>query len=172
MSPTTTASSLESTFFKNQGKISIAILYSARNITLESKKKLLLKKKACVNSLKQNYVARNYRIQNKCIKCKILHHFLMCPDNNIGNSSEQNKIEIYETNSMTNYSNDENVFLMTLTANVKNKNVELKVRTIIDSGSQNSYVSKMVIEHLYLILKKIKMTHCLFGEEKNLSTNA
>lgn len=118
-------------------------------MTLESKKKLLLKENACFRCFKSNHVARNYRFKNTCMKCKKVHHFLMCPDDNIENANDKNKSEIYETDIMTKHYNVENVYLMTLMFKVKDKNVELKVRTTIDSGLQNSYVSKKLVQNLH-----------------------
>lgn len=64
------------------------------------------------------------------------------------------KTKTCETITLTNNSNSKNTYFMTLMVNVKNNNV----LNIIDSGFQNIYASKMVVENLDLVSKqKIKI---------------
>lgn len=58
----------------------------------------------------------------------------MCPDYNIENTNDNYKNYVHDNNIMRNHSNIENINLMTLMFNVKSKNVEPNVLSVIDSG--------------------------------------
>lgn len=55
----------------------------------------------------------------------------MCPDDNIENTNAKNKTKICETSTLTNSSNVENAYLMTMKIKVKNKNIEQMVQWIL-----------------------------------------
>ncbi|GFS75346.1 integrase catalytic domain-containing protein [Nephila pilipes] len=101
------------------------------------------------------------KVKNSCLYCAKPHHYLMCDQakNNVNQKSSG-----IETNSLSNSCSKNNVFLMTLVVNVCANNKIIKVRALIDSGSQYSYISIHVIQKLGLKSNnKIKMQRQLFG---------
>lgn len=54
-----------------------------------------------------------------CFTCKTFSHILMCLDDDIVNTNDTSKNEIYETSTLINNSNVENVSLMTSIVKVK-----------------------------------------------------
>ena len=62
-------------------------------------------------------------------------------------------------------------FMQTLKVKLRNDTSEVKVRAVIDSGSQNSYILKEVADQLeYKPIAKQDMVHLLFGDKKSSVT--
>ncbi|GFV95726.1 integrase catalytic domain-containing protein [Trichonephila clavipes] len=104
--------------------------FSARKLPLEEKRKLLVQKHACFRCLKTVYVSRSCKYKVKCLSC--------------------DKNTVVSSSVLSNQSVNETVYLQTLVLRIEHNGKELKVRTILDSGSQKSYISERVIKVLQL----------------------
>ncbi|GFU02608.1 integrase catalytic domain-containing protein [Trichonephila clavipes] len=86
----------------------------------------------------------------------------MCADKESAKSNDKNTV--VSSSVLSNQSVNETVYLQTLVLRIEHNGKELKVRTILDSGSQKSYISERVIKVLQLRPKsKQTVVHGLFG---------
>ncbi|GFW10477.1 putative RNA-directed DNA polymerase from transposon X-element [Trichonephila clavipes] len=72
----------------------------------------------------------------------------MCADKESAKSNDENTV--VSSSVLSNQSVNETVYLQTLVLRIEHNGKELKVRTILDSGSQKSYISERVIKVLQL----------------------
>ncbi|GBM83902.1 hypothetical protein AVEN_199789-1 [Araneus ventricosus] len=175
-----TAATLVSTNIRNNtGKRNLLCIFcnkkhpskdclEARNMSIDEKKKCILKNRACFCCFSVTHFSKFCKVKNSCLYCAKPHHYLMCdhPKENIKQRSD-----IIETNSLSNSCSKNNVFLITLIVKVcAEKDKVIQVRTLLDSGSQYSYISKHAIEKLGIKSNnKIKMQHMLFGGRETQS---
>ncbi|GFT03027.1 putative RNA-directed DNA polymerase from transposon X-element [Trichonephila clavipes] len=136
--------------------------FSARKLPLEEKRKLLVQKHACFRCLKTGHVSRSCKYKVKCLSCDKNHYTIMCADKESAKSNDENTV--VSSSVLSNQSVNETVYLQTLVLRIEHNGKELKVRTILDSGSQKSYISERVIKVLQLRPKsKQTVVHGLFG---------
>ncbi|GFS54439.1 putative RNA-directed DNA polymerase from transposon X-element [Trichonephila clavipes] len=136
--------------------------FSARKLPLEEKRKLLVQKHACFRCLKTGHVSRSCKYKVKCLSCDKNHYTIMCADKESAKSNDENTV--ISSSVLSNQSVNETVYLQTLVLRIEHNGKELKVRTILDSGSQKSYISERVIKVLQLRPKsKQTVVHGLFG---------
>ncbi|GBM94986.1 hypothetical protein AVEN_176909-1, partial [Araneus ventricosus] len=175
-----TAATLVSTNIRNNtGKRNLLCIFcnkkhpskdclEARNMSIDEKKKCILKNRACFCCFSVTHFSKFCKVKNSCLYCAKPHHYLMCdhPKENIKRRSDT-----IEANSLSNSCSKNNVFLMTLIVKVcAEKDKVIQVRTLLDSGSQYSYISKHAIEKLGIKSNnKIKMQHMLFGGRETQS---
>ncbi|GFW01837.1 integrase catalytic domain-containing protein [Trichonephila clavipes] len=89
----------------------------------------------------------------------------MCANKESAKSNDETTV--VSSSVLSNQSVNETVYLQTLVLRIEHNGKELKVRTILDSGSQKSYISERVIKVLQLRPKsKQTVLHGLFGGEK------
>ncbi|GFT44311.1 integrase catalytic domain-containing protein [Trichonephila clavipes] len=89
----------------------------------------------------------------------------MCADKESAKSNDENTV--VSSSILSNQSVYETVYLQTLVLRIEHNGKELKVRTVLDSGSQKSYISERVTKVLQLRPKsKQTVVHGLFGGEK------
>ncbi|GFX74914.1 putative RNA-directed DNA polymerase from transposon X-element [Trichonephila clavipes] len=122
--------------------------FSARKLPLEEKRKLLVQKHACFRCLKTGHVSRSCKYKVKCLSCDKNHYTIMCADKEYAKSNDENTV--VSSSVLSNQSVNETVYLQTLVLRIEHNGKELKVRTILDSGSQKSYISERVIKVLQL----------------------
>ncbi|GFV60237.1 integrase catalytic domain-containing protein [Trichonephila clavipes] len=122
--------------------------FSARKLPLEEKRKLLVQKHACFRCLKTGHVSRSCKHKVKCLSCDKNHYTIMCADKESATSNDENTV--VSSSVLSNQSVNETVYLQTLVLRIEHNGKELKVRTILDSGSQKSYISERVIKVLQL----------------------
>ncbi|GFS30032.1 integrase catalytic domain-containing protein [Trichonephila inaurata madagascariensis] len=142
--------------------------FSARKMPIEDKRKLLAQKHACFRCLKIGHVSRSCKYKVKCLSCDKSHYTIMCADRESAKSNDENTVvssSVLSNQSVIN----ETVYLQTLVLKIEHNGKELKVRTILDSGSQKSYISERV--KLLKLRPKSKQTivHDLFGERNQPS---
>ncbi|GFT00488.1 putative RNA-directed DNA polymerase from transposon X-element [Trichonephila clavipes] len=136
--------------------------FSARKLPLEEKRKLLVQKHACFRCLKTGHVSRSCKYKVKCLSCDKNHYTIMCADKESAKSNDENTV--VSSSVLSNQSVNETVYLQTLVLRIEHNGKELKVRTILDNGSQKSYISESVIKVLQLRPKsKQTVVHGLFG---------
>ncbi|KFM59784.1 hypothetical protein X975_08509, partial [Stegodyphus mimosarum] len=138
--------------------------FSARKMSLEDKRKLLAQKHACFRCLRVGHSSRACRSKVKCLSCDKFHYTIMCSTKEPVKSIDTESTVI-SSNVLSNQSTvNENVYLQTLVLKIVFEGKQLKVRTILDSGSQKSYLSDRVITFLQLRPKsKQTIIHGLFG---------
>ncbi|GFX75626.1 putative RNA-directed DNA polymerase from transposon X-element [Trichonephila clavipes] len=86
----------------------------------------------------------------------------MCADKESAKSNDENAV--VSSSVLSNQSVNETVYLQTHVLRIEHNGKELKVRTILDSGSQKSYILERVIKVLQLRPKsKQTVVHGLFG---------
>ncbi|GFY59057.1 putative RNA-directed DNA polymerase from transposon X-element [Trichonephila inaurata madagascariensis] len=146
--------------------ISLIILqnvFRQEKMPIEDKRKLLAQKHACFRCLKIGHVSRSCKYKVKCLSCDKSHYTIMCADRESAKSNDENTVvssSVLSNQSVIN----ETVYLQTLVLKIEHNGKELKVRTILDSGSQKSYISESVIKLLKLRPKsKQTIVHGLFG---------
>ncbi|GFX39364.1 putative RNA-directed DNA polymerase from transposon X-element [Trichonephila clavipes] len=122
--------------------------FSSRKLPLEEKRKLLVQKHACFRCLKTGHVSRSCKYKVKCLSCDKNYYTIMCADKESAKSNDENTA--VSSSVLSNQSVNETVYLQTLVLRIEHNGKELKVRTILDSGSQKSYISEMVIKVLQL----------------------
>ncbi|GFT46850.1 integrase catalytic domain-containing protein [Trichonephila clavipes] len=108
--------------------------FSARKLPLEEKRKLLVQKHACFRCLKTGHVSRSCKYKVKCLSCDKNHYTIMCADKESAKSNDKNTV--VSSSVLSNQSVNETVYLQTLVLRIEHNGKELKVRTILDSGSQ------------------------------------
>lgn len=133
-------------------------------LTLNNEEKISLLKKngvcfRCLN--KSRHLANKCASKVSCRHCNLRHESIMC--NKIKNVVDKNKNQDSEK-ALSNQIKCSPVFLQTLIVEVKGVDVKGNLRVIIDSGSQNSYISQYAAKRLKLRKTNSEMIkHGLFG---------
>jgi hypothetical protein len=125
--------------------------YRARRMTLSEKKDSLKREGACFLCFRLGHRSHSCKANIKCIVCFKRHHVHMCPELP-GNQEAARILEGKAEPEITNISNQScsrEVVLQTLMIKLKGENGrEKRVRALIDSGSQRSYVLKGTVQEL------------------------
>ena len=126
---------------------------------------------ACFNCL---YIGHNFRYCTvkglRCQKCSRRHVTLMCRKdtenesvNNIYSKNGDNSHKSIEKN-LTNLGLYQEVFMKTIRVKLISDSCEIEVRAFVDSGSQNSYITKKIAQLMnYAPVSEHSVTHSLFG---------
>ncbi|GBM72972.1 hypothetical protein AVEN_35090-1 [Araneus ventricosus] len=134
-------------------------------------KKILSKKAACFICAKPFHLAKFCTSKIVCTLCGKRHLSILC---NQDNSVLKNNTHLNENKDDNNLLNENftlannlcssEVYLQTLIVSVENHDLKHYVRSIIDLGSQRSYVSKYVADVMKLkCVGEQTVTHGLFG---------
>jgi len=150
--------------------------FEARDLTLAQKNSIIKEKRACYYCLQKGHGAKHCRFKPKCHLCERSHFVLMCllnPKNqstgaNTNNSSSDGTGSSQIVTSGHNYnlsnSSCSQVLLQTLQVRKVGPKDSARVRLLIDTGSDHSYVSKKAAEILGLkSLGVEKLRHGLLG---------
>ena len=140
--------------------------YSTRTMSVADKKKIVESKKACGVCLNLGHRPSNCRSRHRCILCGDRHFPIVCEKSfkrdqvNSGDNSAPTT-----SNSLANQSVMANVLLMTILVKVEDARGEHRVaRALIDSGSQNSYITTRLASKMgNSPIRKETMVHGLFG---------
>ncbi|GBM44467.1 hypothetical protein AVEN_261460-1 [Araneus ventricosus] len=143
----------------------------ALSLSLEQRKKILSKKAACFICAKPFHLAKFCKSKIVCTLCGKRHLSILC---NQDNSVLKNNTHLNENKDDNNLLNENftlannlcssEVYLQTLIVSVENNDLKHYVRSIIDLGSQRSYVSKYVADVMKLkCVGEQTVTHGLFG---------
>ncbi|XP_070515344.1 uncharacterized protein [Cardiocondyla obscurior] len=154
----------------------------AKKLSLYKRRKHAKKKNVCFNCLRAGHNFRQCRIKLNCSWCSMRHLLIMCP--NIDKKRVDKKADSVTKDSvkkdsiskepeegdcnLANLSSDPEVLMQTLCVKLRNKDKEIQVRAIIDTGSQKSYVTKKMAENLgYEPVAEQTITHSLFGGQQS-----
>jgi len=138
------------------------------------KKRKILEKKACLSCLKLGHMSKAYKTYVKCMVCQKSHVTLMCPDLDINKKavedvrSNRNEDEQAQF-TQSNLNCTDEVMLQTLQCIVRNGNKQKRVRVLLDSGFQKSYIFEKTARELAAKSKgEVKLCHLLFGGLKEV----
>lgn len=117
---------------------------------------ILLKKGACSSCLKLRHTSRFCKFKHKC------NYLLIYPDKDkISKKENQPNAEPFSAFRIS--CKIDNISLVTLIVKAKAQKHERKIRAVLDTGSQNSYLSSRVIKDLNLQpQRKLKLIRVLF----------
>ncbi|GFU25360.1 DUF1758 domain-containing protein [Trichonephila clavipes] len=172
----TTASALASSVKSSGKKINKCIFcekyhpsencFNARKMSLNAKRQLLLRKGACFICLNRSgHLSKNCDIKNdiNCSKCNYSHFEIMCPK--LNKKYDQKLCSIKTENSLSsNCNGNQSIYFQTLCVFIRIKDQERKVRVLIDTACENSYISESVTSILKATpLREETIIHSLFG---------
>ncbi|GFG32571.1 hypothetical protein Cfor_09641, partial [Coptotermes formosanus] len=142
--------------------------YKLNELTINERKDVLTKKKACTICLRKghNYkICRAYNI--RCLICGKRHSTTICYGQNLLPKTMEATKEITTTTASSTHSwNSKNytTLLQTAVIQIEYKGKKLPIRALFDSGSQRSYIRKQIIEELNIPEADEQiLTHSLFG---------
>ncbi|GFS84370.1 uncharacterized protein TNCV_4605801 [Trichonephila clavipes] len=140
--------------------------YNARKISLNAKRQLLLRKGACFICLNRSgHLSKNCDIKNdiNCSKCNYSHFEIMCPK--LNKNYDQKLCSIKTENSLSsNCNRNQSIYFQTLCVFIRIKDQGRKVRVLIDTACENSYISESVTSILKATpLREETIIHSLFG---------
>ncbi|GFT32057.1 uncharacterized protein TNCV_3468811 [Trichonephila clavipes] len=171
----TTASALASSVKSSGKKINKCIFcekyhpsencFNARKMSLNTKRQLLLRKGACFICLNRSgHLSKNCDIKNdiNCSKCNS-HFEIMCPK--LNKKYDQKLCSIKTENSLSsNCNGNQSIYFQTLCVFIRIKDQERKVRVLIDTACENSYISESVTSIFKATpLREETIIHSLFG---------
>ncbi|XP_067121310.1 uncharacterized protein [Centruroides vittatus] len=141
----------------------------AENLTLDQRKQILIKRGACFKCLKLNHISSSCRAKCSCTVCGKPHHVLLCRNsrkvspNNASVGEGDGAPPVCEQ-ALANVSSTPRVLLQTLVVILRGEERCLKIRAIIDTASQRSYILKSTAERVgYQPMRKENLKHSLFG---------
>ncbi|XP_070518841.1 uncharacterized protein [Cardiocondyla obscurior] len=154
----------------------------AKKLSLDDRREHAKKKNVCFNCLRAGHNFRQCRIKLNCSWCSMRHLLIMC--SNIDKKRVDKKADSVTKDSvkkdfiskepeegdcnLANLSSDPEVLMQTLCVKLRNKDKEIQVRAIIDTGSQKLYVTKEMAENLgYEPVAEQTITHSLFGGQQS-----
>lgn len=130
--------------------------FKARKFFFEEKKKLLAEKRACFRCLGEVHRVNKCGSRLQCVICTKPHTVLMCPELPTNKESGIDKPspvvnDLTKDNVLTNQTSPL-VFLQTLRVMLKCKDGFYKLRVLIDTGSQRSYILKYLAKQILKIV--------------------
>ncbi|GFU50161.1 DUF1758 domain-containing protein [Trichonephila clavipes] len=144
--------------------------FNARKMSLYAKRQLLLRKGACFICLNRSgHLSKNCDIKNdiNCSKCNYSHFEIMCPK--LNKNYDQKLCSIKTENSLSsNCNRNQSIYFQTLCVFIRIKDQERKVRVLIDTACENSYISESVTSILKATPLReetiiLSLSHSLFG---------
>ncbi|XP_035220186.1 uncharacterized protein LOC118193241 [Stegodyphus dumicola] len=139
--------------------------FKLHSLSLEDKKNLLRKKKACFNCLKIGHAAEKCKSSVKCLFCNKRHVTVMCKDLKGSRSSRKEALKVANETTETLLSNQklQTSLLQNIMVKIVHNGKKELVRTLFDSGSQRSYLRKDIMKKLDLVpLDQQTLSHNLF----------
>ncbi|GFS95694.1 integrase catalytic domain-containing protein, partial [Nephila pilipes] len=136
-----------------------------KKFSLNDKKSILIRNRACFRCLNKGHNARSCRLKMlKCMNCDDKsHHTLLCNKNEEFDLKNET-VGATISNSLANQSLITNVYLQTIVLKLCYNNNEMVLRCLLDNGSQKSYLTQRVIDHLNLKpVSKQTIVYGLFG---------
>lgn len=131
-------------------------------------------KGCCYNCLKRGHSLKDCTRDRACAHCgrKKSHHCSLC--NNLfrqqtaEQTTEAQNISVNENTDSALVASSSHIMMQSATVTVKNSQDDtIKIRLILDSGSQRSYITKQVVVKLKLPFESIeKLSVVTFGTDK------
>ena len=121
--------------------------------TVKDRRDILLKSGWCFNCLKTRHKSRDCECSRNCRYCNKRHHQSICNQSPVfqKHSDDTDKTTSTTTSASSKASKSKKVILLqTARAIAINGNERVPIRLLLDSGSQLSYVTKTLQEHLKL----------------------
>ncbi|CAL1280117.1 unnamed protein product [Larinioides sclopetarius] len=140
--------------------------FFAKKLSLSDRKAILIRNHACFKCLGREHNARSCRLKMlKCMNCNEKnHHTLLCNKNEKLELKESESNETTISNTLANHSQITDVYLQTIVLKLCNNGKEIILRCLLDSGSQNSYLTQRIIDNFELQpVSKQTIVHGLFG---------
>ncbi|XP_014362870.2 uncharacterized protein LOC106714351 [Papilio machaon] len=144
----------------------------ADKLSLDEKKNAIKKKGGCYICLKKGHLAKYCKAFIRCMCCSKRHLVILCPTlHEQPKTCEQNSTEKHCDNNKEVYnnlsSNNITTLLQTLVVKVSTDKQEKKVRILLDSGSQRTYVKRELADDLGLqAIGTENLSHSLFSGVK------
>lgn len=120
----------------------------AQKLSLVERKSIVKDKKGCFICLKQFHNFKQCRAFLKCIVCSRKHYPIMCPDLENKKQKDDNENKNVENSLTSNLKTT--VLLQTLLVKINFEGREKIVRTLLDSGSQRSYILSKTAQEMKL----------------------
>ncbi|KAI5747814.1 hypothetical protein M8J77_018781 [Diaphorina citri] len=132
---------------------------------LSQRKDLCNKKGACYSCLTPGHRSSHCRKRPKCGTCGRAHYEILCEGKEAPSQESPSGISTTTVEDLASSTKLCNVLMYTLVVNIHSENDSIKrVRVIIDTGSQRSYVLNSTVSDLKLVShKKECIVHVLFG---------
>ncbi|GBM21019.1 hypothetical protein AVEN_239050-1, partial [Araneus ventricosus] len=137
----------------------------ARSLSLQERVNKLKEGKCCLKCLSPGHFAKGCKAFIRCLLCGKSHPVILCPDLPAKKEPESQGQELVSVQSnLSKPSCMSEVVLMTLIVEISNGVSKRKVRGLLDSGSQRSYILKSTAEALNLkSTSSENIAHTLFG---------
>ncbi|GBN07236.1 hypothetical protein AVEN_16006-1, partial [Araneus ventricosus] len=137
----------------------------ARSLSLQERVNKLKEGKCCLKCLSPGHFAKGCKAFIRCILCGKSHPVILCPDLPAKKEPESQGQELVSVQSnLSKPSCMSEVVFMTLIVEISNGVSKRKVRCLLDSGSQRSYILKSTAEALNLkSTSSENIAHTLFG---------
>lgn len=147
--------------------------FKAREMSNNEKCKLLRANELCFKCLAKFHGTKNCVKEVHCLICSKKHCTAMCmgPRKKVEELTSSQASELESGNTIDNNCSNVNcvpILMQTLMVGVKGDNVKpVPARIMIDTGSQNSYVTRRLAERMkYKPIRQEKLVHALFGGVK------
>lgn len=143
--------------------------FLAKKMSYNDRKSIIMKNRACFKCLKLKHTARFCR--NKGLTCGFCddksHHTLLCPqkEGSVPEKAEPANNASVVSSTLSNRSAEvSNVYLQMVILTMCHNKRQLVLRGLLDSGSENSYLTMRAVEKLKLKpISQQTMAHGLFG---------
>ncbi|GFV20636.1 putative RNA-directed DNA polymerase from transposon X-element [Trichonephila clavipes] len=130
--------------------------FSARKLSLEEKRKLLVQKHACFRCLKTGHVSRSCKYKVKCLSCHKNHYTIMCADKESAKSNDENTV--VSSSVLSNQSVNETVYLQTLVLRIEHNDTYAHSIEVLSQKKICGFVPKIVDIHTLQELKEKNIT--------------
>ncbi|GFY37276.1 integrase catalytic domain-containing protein [Trichonephila inaurata madagascariensis] len=127
------------------------------DMSYEDRKSQVIRKRCCLVCLKVGHLAKRCHSRVRCLICKRRHYSLLCPDlckekeTNFSSKDRTTDNEQKSTETLlTNLPSEHEIYLKTIMVRLRNRDKEVCVRALLDSGSQGSYIEKNLAAELFL----------------------
>lgn len=125
---------------------------------ISERREFLSKRGCCFVCFFRGHLANTCKSNIRCKICARRHYDIMCPEN------KTEKVVETESTALSNKTCNQEVLMQTLTVCLINKNKEIQIRALIDTGSQKSYLTKGTINQIeYTPIGQENLNHSLFG---------
>ncbi|GFS90633.1 uncharacterized protein NPIL_543871 [Nephila pilipes] len=120
-----------------------------KKMSLNDKKSILIRNRACFRCLNKGHNARSCRLKMlKCMNCDDKsHHTLLCNKNEEFDLKNET-VGATISNSLANQSLITDVYLQTIVLKLCYNNNEMVLRCLLDNGSQQSYLTQRVLSEI------------------------
>jgi len=147
--------------------------FFCNTLSVEDKKKLLMKEGRCFLCLKKSHKIKSCRSQITCTFCKQKHNPEICYKSKLTPSelAEKDRTESKVVSAISHTENN-GILLQTCCVKIENGKRQSYVRFLLDSASMKSFITKDVADKLRLtVVKKEKLSVFAFGGKSPIEKN-